>query len=144
MLCEELNAQPGPRNAYETGRQRILIVDDDRDQADVLAYRLDQQGFETITAVTGGRGLSLAHELEPQLILLDIRLPDADGLNMCQQLSDDPATCEIPVIILSGMERPDVIRCSRAAGCQYYVRKPYDPNALLLLVQQALAASDLL
>ena len=48
------------------------------------------------------------------------------------------APLAIPVIILSGMERPDIIRRSRAAGCQYFVRKPYDPNALLILVQHAI------
>jgi CheY-like chemotaxis protein len=72
------------------------------------------------------------------LILLDLRLPDADGFSVCQELADSSETCAIPVIILSGMERPDIIRRSRAAGCQYFVRKPYDPNALLILVQHAI------
>ncbi len=119
-------------------RPRILIVDDDHTQADVLATGLRQQGFDTITAQTGRAGLELAHTHHPQLVLLDLRLPDVDGLNICQELTDDARTCDIPVIILSGMERPDIIRRSRAAGCQYYVRKPYDPNALLLLVQNAI------
>jgi twitching motility two-component system response regulator PilH len=77
----------------------------------------------------------------PSLVLLDLRLPDADGFNVCQELADASETCTIPVIILSGMERPDIIRRSRAAGCQYYVRKPYDPNALLILVQHAIGES---
>ncbi len=51
---------------------------------------------------------------------------------------DNEATCDIPVIVVSGMESPDVIRRSRAAGCYYYLRKPYDPNALLTLIQQAI------
>jgi CheY-like chemotaxis protein len=77
----------------------------------------------------------------PSLIVLDLRLPDTDGFSVCSQLVDDPATSEIPVIILSGMERPDIIRQSRAAGCQYFVRKPYDPNALLILIRQAIDES---
>jgi CheY-like chemotaxis protein len=81
----------------------------------------------------------MAHALHPHLVLLDVHLPDIDGLSVCQQLADDPATSHIPVIILTGMERPDIIRRSRAAGCQYFVRKPYDPNALLILIQHAIA-----
>jgi DNA-binding response OmpR family regulator len=116
----------------------VLIVDDDHSQAEVLAFRLAKQGYETLTANTGRAGLQLALAESPNLVLLDLRLPDVDGLNLCQELTDDGRTCGIPVIILSGMERPDIIRRSRAAGCHYYVRKPYDPNALLLLVQSAI------
>ena len=64
------------------------------------------------------------------------------GFDVCQQLADDPQTCSIPVIILSGMERPDIIRRARSSGCQYFVRKPYDPNALLVLIQSAIGEAD--
>ena len=119
----------------------ILIVDDDPDQTDILAHSLGKQGYATATASTGEDGLSMARNEHPDLVLMDIRLPDMDGLTICRQLNDDPSTCEIPVIILSAMERPDIIRRSRSAGCQYYLRKPYDPNALLLLVESALHES---
>ena len=71
-------------------------------------------------------------------MLLDLQLPDQSGLDVCQELADGPETAGTPVIVLSGMSRPDIIRRSRAAGCQFYVRKPYDPNVLLLLIRQAL------
>ena len=69
---------------------------------------------------------------------MDVGLPDGDGLMFCQRLADAPETCEIPVIILSGMDRADMVRQARAAGCQYFLRKPYDPNALLLLARHAI------
>jgi two-component system response regulator RpaA len=116
----------------------ILIVDDDEAAADVLSLRLSQQGFETTTAENGTLGLALARTERPSVILLDLRLPDMDGFELCQSLVDDEETSEIPVIIVSGLERPDVIRRSRAAGCHYYIRKPYDPNALLTLIRQAI------
>jgi CheY-like chemotaxis protein len=116
----------------------ILIVDDDEAAADVLSMRLNRQGFETTIAENGQMGLTLARTEKPSVILLDLRLPDIDGFELCQELVDDEETCEIPVIIVSGLERPDVIRRSRAAGCLYYIRKPYDPNALLTLIQQAI------
>jgi putative two-component system response regulator len=124
-------------------RRRILIVDDDEALADVLSTRLARQGFETTVADSGELGLVKARDEKPSLILLDLRLPDMDGFELCRELVDDEGTCEIPVIILSGLEQPDIIRRSRAAGCVYYVRKPYDPNALLALIQQAIEEAEL-
>ena len=117
---------------------RILIVDDDEAMVDVLSLRLARQGFETLAATSGEQGLALARSERPALILLDLRLPGVDGFTICQQLVDGSETCDIPVIIVSGMERPDIIRQCRSAGCQYFVRKPYDPNALLVLIQQSI------
>lgn len=123
-------------------RQSILVIDDDQGQVDALTFRLNQQGYRTFAAESGRYGLEVASEQQPDLILLDLRLPDANGFDVCQQLSDRPETCFIPVIIVSGMERPDIIRQTRAAGCRYYVRKPYDPNALLILIEQAIAEGE--
>jgi CheY-like chemotaxis protein len=120
----------------------ILIVDDDRAMADALSIRLGRQGFLTTTAESGQLALALARAEQPDLILLDLRLPDVDGFELCQQLVDDEQTCGTPVIILSGIELPDIIRRSRAAGCRYFVRKPFDPNALLTLIQHALSDAD--
>jgi CheY-like chemotaxis protein len=119
-------------------RPTILIVDDDEAMSDVLSHRLRQQGFDATTADSGEAGLALARSERPSLIVLDLRLPDIDGFSICEDLADDPATCAIPVIILSGMERPDILRRCRAAGCHYFIRKPYDPNALLILIRQAI------
>ena len=119
-------------------RPTILIVDDDDALAEVLALRLQKQGFETVTVSTGAQGLQRARIQRPALIVLDLRLPDADGFEICQELADSPDTCVIPVIILSGLEQPDILRRCRAAGCQFFVRKPYDPNVLLMLIRQSL------
>jgi CheY-like chemotaxis protein len=119
-------------------RPSILIIDDDEVLSDVLSRRLQQQGFDALTADSGQCGLARARADQPSLILLDLRLPDADGITICEQLADDLETCAIPVIILTGMERPDILRRCRAAGCHYYLRKPYDPNALLVLIRQAI------
>ncbi|MCE9544068.1 MAG: response regulator [Planctomycetia bacterium] len=117
----------------------VLIIEDDPSQREVLSLRLASQGFRTFEAATAREGLDLAHQHRPHLVLLDVRLPDIDGFRVCQQLDEDPETSHIPVIILSGMERPDIIRRARRVGCHYFVRKPYDPNALLILVENAMA-----
>ena len=117
---------------------RILVIDDDKDQCRVLSYRLESHGFKVLVAHRGDLGLELARDESPDAILLDIRLPDADGLTMCEVLADDPRTAHIPVIIISGCERANIVREARQAGSRYYVRKPYDPNALLLLIVDSL------
>ncbi len=121
----------------------VLIIDDDDTLSDVLSDRLRKQGLRAMAAYSGGTGLKKAKAESPSLIVLDLCLPDADGLAICQQLADEPETCSIPVIILSGLDEPGLVRRCRAAGCQYFLRKPYDPNALLVLIRQALrSASD--
>ena len=123
-------------------RHSILVIDDDQGQVDALTFRLNKQGYRTFGAESGRYGMEIATEQRPDLILLDLRLPDANGFDVCQRLNDNPDTCFIPVIIVSGMERPDIIRSSRAAGGRYFVRKPYDPNALLILIEQAIAEAE--
>ena len=137
MVIETLE-KPAPLATHLDRRQSILVIDDDAALADVLSRRLKQQGFYTKTADSGTEGLSMARSEHPDLILLDLRLPDKDGFSICEELADSPGTCNIPVIILTGMEQPDIIRRSRLAGCYYFVRKPYDPNALLVLIRQAI------
>ncbi len=131
------HAQPAESELLDAA-QRILIVEDDETLSEPLAYRLRSQGYEVSVAATGQDGWQLAVSERPDLILLDLRLPDTDGFTLCGEFADHSDTCHIPVIILSGMERPDIIRRCRAVGSQYFVRKPYDPNALLVLIRNAL------
>ena len=91
-----------------------------------------------LSASDGCSGLSLARRETPALVLLDLGLPDVDGLTVCRELADSPETCGIPIIVLTGREERDLVRRSRAAGCHYFLHKPYDPNALLTLIRQAL------
>ena len=116
----------------------MLIIDDDDTLSEVLSHRLKQQGFSTQAAYSGSTGLTKAKAEPPSAIILDLGLPDTDGLMVCEQLSDSPETCSVPILILSGKEEPGLVRRCRAAGCHYFLRKPYDPNALLVLVHQAI------
>ena len=78
-------------------RPKILIIDDDEVLSEVLSRRLHQQGFNALYADSGQSGLARARADQPSLILLDLRLPDADGFTICEQLADDLETCSIPV-----------------------------------------------
>ncbi len=137
-MFEDPVAQIEPQEVAGRQRKRILIVDDDEAQVFSLHYRLKKLGFETLTAYSGREALEIAADGRLDLVLLDLRLPDTDGFVVCQKLADSPTTCAIPIIILSAMESPDIVRRARSAGCEYYIRKPYDPNVLLTLIETAL------
>jgi two-component system phosphate regulon response regulator PhoB/two-component system alkaline phosphatase synthesis response regulator PhoP len=125
-------------------QRRVLIIDDDDTLSDVLCYRLRRQGIHAVAACSGAAGLAKAKTELPSAIVLDLGLPDTDGLSICEQLTDTPETCAIPILILSGADEPGIVRRCRAAGCHYFLRKPYDPNALLVLIRQAIReAGDL-
>ncbi|REK12751.1 MAG: response regulator [Planctomycetota bacterium] len=135
MLAQPLELA-SPERA--SARHLVLIVDDDETISEALSIRLGHQGFDTLVARSGKAALEQARHQQPDCILLDLGLPDVDGFELCQDLVDSPNTCDIPVIIVSGMEHPRIIRRCRAAGCYYYVRKPYDPNVLLTLIRRAI------
>jgi len=129
--------QPSPVVVRQ--RHTVLIIDDDDTLSEVLSHRLKQQGFTTQAAYSGNTGLTKAKAEPPSAIILDLGLPDTDGLTVCEQLTDSPETCSVPILILSGKEEPGLVRRCRTAGCHYFLRKPYDPNALLVLVRQAIS-----
>jgi len=123
-------------------KHTVLIIDDDDTLSDVLSHRLKQQGFQTVAAYSGKSGLEQAKHQPPSAVILDLNLPDADGLSICAELADSHETCTTPIIILSGKDQPGLVRSCRAAGCHYFLRKPYDPSALLVLIRQAIADSS--
>jgi two-component system phosphate regulon response regulator PhoB len=130
--------KPQPEAVIVHKKHTVLIIDDDDALSEVLAYQLKRQGFSARAAYSGRSGLEKAKAERPSAILLDLCLPDADGLSICEQLTDSPETCSTPILILSGRDQPGLVRRCRAAGCHYFLRKPYDPNALLVLLRQAI------
>ncbi len=121
-----------------TDRSTILIIEDDPLQIDLLQDGLTRQGFHVLSSTTGNKGLKLAKSEIPDVIILDLSLPDADGFDLCERLADDPVTSQIPIIVVSGNSQKDVVRQSRARGGKFFLHKPYDPNALLLLITKAI------
>jgi len=137
-MVDELETQSDSQSLPANAPQKILVVDDDADQVEALCFRLRQQGYAVFNALNGADGFQRARNERPDLVLLDLGLPDQEGLEVCAKLADDPQTCGMPVIVVSGQDRPNIVREARAAGCEFYVRKPFDPNALLTLIQASL------
>jgi CheY-like chemotaxis protein len=108
---------------------RILIVDDERDFIELVQYRLAGLGCEFIVASDGVQALSQARQFKPDLILLDILLPDLDGLSVCEILRRQPATKKIPIIFISALSG-DVTKRTVAMQAEDFFTKPLDLDRL--------------
>ena len=104
---------------------RILIVDDERDFIELVQFRLAALGYEFIVATDGVQALSQARQFKPDLILLDILLPDLDGLSVCEILRRQPATKKIPIIFMSALSS-EVTKRTVAMQAEDFFTKPLD------------------
>jgi two-component system phosphate regulon response regulator PhoB len=120
---------------------RILVVEDEKDIREVLAYNLGKAGHEVLAADSGARALASAREIQPDLVLLDLMLPDVSGVEICRHLKHDPALCQIPVIMLTA--RSDEIDrvVGFEMGAEDYVVKPFSVRELVLRVGAVLRRS---
>jgi len=117
---------------------RILVVEDDPDLANMLYIYFDSQGYEVTTAARGGEALELCRTKQPNLVILDIMLPDIDGYEVCKQLRQNLRTSHIPILFLTQKdERSDKI-AGLKLGADDYITKPFDIEELRLRVQNAL------
>ena len=117
---------------------RVLVIDDEQVIVDELVDFLDRHGFETTVCMSADEALDVARSREFDLIISDINLGAASGLELCQQIHELEHTTETPVIFLSGAQIPDIIRRSHSAGGTYYVRKPFDPQVMIELIDKAM------
>ena len=114
---------------------KILIVEDEPDIVELLAYNLHQAGFETTTASNGEDALRHVNIHPLDLILLDLLLPGVDGLEVCRMLKDNPETAHIPVIMLTAKgERIDRI-VGLELGADDYIPKPFSPREVVLRIR---------
>jgi DNA-binding response OmpR family regulator len=116
---------------------KVLIVDDDTECIELVEYNLRQQGCEVVVAQNGIQALRLAQAELPDAVVLDLMLPDLDGLSVCEILNSQPSTRDIPVFILSALDETWAkTRRSRARVARYF-RKPADFKALAKSIQAA-------
>lgn len=120
-------------------RTKVLVVEDDRDLALLLRRHLEAEGYQVLLAGSGEDALWLAREEQPQLITLDIMLPDRDGFAVLEQLKENPVTNPIPVIIVSVLTDPER---GYALGAVDYVVKPFEEKKLVESVHNALAPRE--
>jgi two-component system, cell cycle response regulator DivK len=120
--------------------KRILIVEDDEDSREVYREVLLDSGFEVDTAVTGPQALRMARDRLPDAILMDISIPEMDGWAVTSELSGDPHTAGIPVIIVTAYAfHADRIR-AEDLGCAGFLTKPCEPSRVLAEIERTLRA----
>jgi len=117
-----------PRATPHDRRPLVLVVEDDLQAAELLARQLDRGGFRAEVALGGVEAMAKARELHPIAITLDILLPGLDGWDVLEQLKREPATMDIPVVVISVVDKPEL---GRALGAIDYFVKPVDGKALL-------------
>lgn len=126
-----------------TDNARILIVDDTLQNIQVLGTVLREKGYQLNVAQNGKQALDMVHKVQPDLILLDVMMPEMDGHETCQHLKADPKTAEIPVIFLTAKVETDDIVKGFELGAIDYVTKPFNATELLRRVQTHLQLSML-
>jgi two-component system, sensor histidine kinase and response regulator len=124
-------------------RGDILLVDDTPDNLRVLSAMLTNQGFEVRKALNGHRAITSVQTAPPDLILLDIKMPEMDGYSVCQALKDDPRTREVPVIFISALDDAlDKVRAFAVGGVDY-VTKPFQEIEVLARIEHQLRIQKL-
>lgn len=117
---------------------KVLVIEDDRDIAELIDYNLRQEKYTVEVARTGSDGLSRARRFLPDLVILDLMLPDLNGIEICRTLKGDPKTKQIPVMMLTAKgEEVDRI-VGFEVGADDYLTKPFSPRELVLRVKAIL------
>ena len=125
-----------PSSHTPTPGVRVLIIDDVADIRDMYALYLESVGFRIESAADGREGLIKAHALRPDIIVLDLSLPQIDGWTLCQTLKRTPLTRGIPVIALSGFTDKKSRERAQAAGVDAFLSKPCLPEDLAQEIQR--------
>lgn len=119
-------------------KPKILVVDDEPDALELVAFNLKNAGLEVLTADDGETALQQARAHQPDLILLDLMLPEVDGLEVCKILRRDPATSAIPIIMVTAKAAEMDRVLGLELGADDYVTKPFSPRELVLRVKNLL------
>jgi len=122
--------------------KRILAIEDTPSHLKLMQYMLQWKGYEAITALNGLEGLRKALDEHPDLIILDVMLPDLDGYEVCRRLRQKPETANLPVLMLSAKSRQSDKYIGLSAGADDYMTKPFTPSEILAKVETLLAGTD--
>ncbi len=117
---------------------RSLIVEDHEDNRRILHDLLSSAGHEPLEAVTGAEGITLAEMHRPDVIIMDIQLPDLDGYEATRRIKANPVLRHIPVVAVTSYALSGDDVKAKAAGCDAYVTKPFSPRALLGIIREFL------
>jgi two-component system, cell cycle response regulator DivK len=118
--------------------KRILVIEDTEDNRQIIRDLLTSFGYELIEATDGAEGVALAQSQHPDLILMDIQLPEMDGYEATRRIRAIPELARVPIIAVTSYALSGDEAKTRAAGCDGYVAKPFSPRQLLATVREFL------
>lgn len=121
---------------------RILVVDDLPENVFMLQDRLENEGYEIVTAYDGKTGIAKAVSDTPDLILLDVMMPEMNGIEVCKALKQDPVTADIPIIMVTAKSGAEDAKEGLEAGAFDYIKKPFEKIEMLARIGSALKLAD--
>jgi len=124
--------------------QTILIIEDELDIRELLAFHARKNGYQPLEAESGERGLVLAREKKPDAILLDIMLPGMDGMDVCRKLKQDAGTKDIPIILVTARGEEADIVSGLEMGATDYVTKPFSPRVVMARLKAVLRRDNVI
>jgi DNA-binding response OmpR family regulator len=120
----------------------VLVIDDQRELAELVRRALEREGFDVILATNGESGLRVARDHRPDLVVLDLTMPDLDGLEVCRQLRADPRRSTMPIIVLSARASAADRALGLEIGADDYVIKPFEARELVARVRAVLRRAN--
>ncbi len=117
---------------------RILVADDEPHILKLVSFTLSNHGYEVLTVTDGKAAVEAAEREQPDLVLLDVMMPEMNGYEAARLIKENPATKDIPVVMLSAKSQQYEIRQGLDCGAEEYVCKPFTPRALLEKVDEIL------
>jgi phosphate regulon transcriptional regulator PhoB len=121
--------------------EKIVVIEDETDILEVIAYNLKREGYDVVTSTSGEDGLEKIEKLKPNLVVLDLMLPEVDGIELCRKLKADPVTQSIPVIMVTAKGEESDVVLGLGVGADDYVTKPFSPRELTARVKAVLRRS---
>jgi two-component system alkaline phosphatase synthesis response regulator PhoP len=138
MATDRRRVMPGAGQQSQQRLGRVLLVEDEGDVAELMRYNLAKEGYDVVLTASGNEVIRLARESRPDVILLDIMIPQLNGWEVCRRLKKDPELAAIPVIMVSGrVEEGDKV-LGFEVGADDYVTKPFSPRELIARVRAVL------
>ena len=123
-------------------KPKILVVDDEPDAVELIEFNLKAAGYDVVTAADGEEALKKTRSLLPSLIVLDLMLPEVDGLEVCKILRRDPQTSAIPIIMLTAKAAEIDRVLGLELGADDYIAKPFSPRELVLRIKRLLRSGQ--
>ena len=122
--------------------KKVLVVEDNEQNRYLMEYMLEKSGFTVVLARTGAEGLAMAISERPDLILMDIQLPDLDGLEVTRRIRASEADNKIPIVAVTSFAMAGDRQKALAAGCNGYIEKPINPESFLSGIRKYVREDD--